>query len=173
MARFDFNTSEYEDVNLDYEVIPEGDYEMMLEESELKETSTGGMLISAQFQILGPSHAGRKVWTNFNIENRSEKAQKIGRAQVAMLMRACGKPNSNDTDDIVNIPFIGSVDIEAGTGGYKDKNIVTGFHPKDGAPVANTAPKAAAPAPSRPAPAPAKPAATPAKAGATQKAPWD
>jgi hypothetical protein len=52
MARFNFDVSEY-DAPQDFEIIPEGtEVRMKCTEAEDKETSTGGEMVAATFQII-------------------------------------------------------------------------------------------------------------------------
>lgn len=185
MARFDFNVEEYNDFEGggSFEPIPEGEYEVICEEAEEKQTQSGGTMIKAKFRVLGPTHANRVIYNNFNIVNKSEKAQEIGRRQLSTWARAVGKPNASDTDELLNLPFIGVIGVEEGDAKYGPQNRFNGFKSKSG----NAAPVAAKPAP-KPAAAPAStpsakeeaPAANPAPAPASpskpagsKKAPWD
>lgn len=166
MAKFGFNIAEVEaNTPASYDPIPEGDYQLKALEAEEKTTARGdGTYIKVKFEVItrGP-HAGRLLWQNFNVVNPSETAQRIGRQQLAAWAAACGRPDADDTDKLLERPFAASVGIERGTGGYKDSNRIKAFlMPAD----------ESAPAPAAPARAPARaaaPAATPAK-GAN---PWD
>lgn len=183
MARFGFDVNTYEaDTGPgNYEPIPEGEYQLMCEEAEEKQTSTGsGSYIKARFQVLGPTHTGRLLWMNFNIHNKSQKAEEIGRKQIAGWARACGLPNAADTDELINRPFHASVTIEEDkTGKYAPQNRISGFKVETApAPKVSSAPRAASAAAPSPA-APSGPAAvassaapSPSKAGG-KKAPWD
>jgi len=129
MARFGFDVEEVEVTDRgDFEIIPEGT-EVVLKatECEDKETAKGGTYLATTFEIVKGEHAKRKIWQNFNIVNSSDKAQKIGREQVAGWARACGKPNAKDSDMLLDRPFSAVLGIEKGTGGYKDKNIIKSF----------------------------------------------
>tara|TARA_R110000868_G_scaffold114309_4_gene306306 strand:- start:2750 stop:3286 length:537 start_codon:yes stop_codon:yes gene_type:complete len=177
MARFGFNTAEYEpDTGSGgaYTPIPEGEYELMCEEAEEKKTSAGtGVYIKAKFQVLGPTNTGRFIFMNFNIQNPSSKAEEIGRRQISGWAAACGRPNAADTEELLNMPFKANVTIEPGQGQYGPQNRISGYK------VAQTAPKTTFAAPAtKPtlvaAPAPASapaPAQTAKPAG--KKAPWD
>jgi hypothetical protein len=162
MAKFGFDSSEV-DVNEgpSYELLPEGEYTMKAIDAEEKETSTGGEMIVAKFEVIGGKHDGRWVWMNFNIVNRSEAAQRIGRQQLVAWATACGKPDANDTDKLLDKRFNAIVGIQKGTGGYKDSNTIKQFLFGDA-----SSPKAA-PAESKAAPA-EKPAAV-----ASGSNPWD
>ena len=167
MAKFGFDVS---DVTPDtgatggsYDPIPDGEYYLKALEAEEKSTSAGtGSYIKVKFEVIKGEYAGRWIWQNFNINNPSEKAQRIGRQQVAAWCAACGKPDADDTDKLLEKPFRADVTIEKGTGGYKDSNRIKAFLFEN---AETGAPKAAA----KPAPKPAAPAASAAKS----TNPWD
>jgi hypothetical protein len=190
MASFNFSANEYDDFEGggNFDPVPEGEYEMMGEDAEEKSTSSGGTMIKAKFRILGPEFKNRVVFNNFNIVNKSETAQEIGRRQLSTWARAVGKPNASDTDELLNRPFIGLVGVEAASGNYGPQNRLNGFKAKEenvmraaSTPAPKAAPSpvsfAAPSAPVAPAtpPAVAPPAAaSPSKPGSTgKKAPWD
>ena len=172
MATFGFNLG---DIDADagptgsYEPIPDGEYQLMCEEAEQRQTKAGtGYYIRAKFRVLGPTNANRIIFMNFNTHNPSSKAEEIGRRQLAGWARACGLPNAGDSDQLVNRPFNAEVGTEKGSGDYGPQNIITGFKTPNGA-----APKATpAPAKSTPAAAASSAAPSPSKP-AGKKAPWD
>lgn len=181
MARFDFDISDY-DAPQDFEIIPEGtEVRMKCTEAEDKETKSGGEMVACTFQIVEGEYKGRRVWTNFNTVNSSEKAQNFGRRMLSGWARACGKPNAKSTDELLEKPFWCKLGIEKGTGQYKDKNVIASFlMPEEAAaPTPKSAPtepdsekETSAPAPKKTAePPPSKPAAAPAASG--KKNPWD
>jgi hypothetical protein len=163
MAKFGFDVS---DVAPDtgvtggsYDPIPDGDYFLKALEAEEKATSRGdGTYIKVKFEVAKGEYSGRLLWQNFNINNPSEKAQRIGRQQLVAWATACGKPDADDTDKLLDKPFRAAVSIEKGTGGYADSNRIKAFLFDQG-----DTPKAAAP----------KPATAPAPAAAKSANPWD
>lgn len=166
MAKFGFDVSEVDATQQggggSREPIPDGDYTLKALEAEEKATSTGGTMIKVKFEVVGGEHNGHWIWQNFNVVNKSEKAQQIGRQQIVAWATACGKPNADDTDKLLDKPFKGTVGLEKGSGGYADRNVVKAF-------LFETpdAPAAKAPAASKPATPAAKPAASKAAN------PWD
>ena len=165
MAKFGFDVS---DVTPDtgatggsYDPIPEGEYVLKALDAEEKTTSKGdGSYIKVKFEVAKGEYSGRLLWQNFNINNPSEKAQRIGRQQLVAWAAACGKPDADDTDKLLDKPFRADVTIEKGTGGYSDSNRIKAFLFDQEAAPAKTAPKPAAK------PAAAAPAAKSAN-------PWD
>lgn len=150
MAKFGFNAAEVE-VNTapaDYSPIPEGEYTLKALDAEEKSTARGdGSYIKVKFEVVKGEHAGRLLWQNFNINNPSERAQQIGRQQLVSWAAACGKPDAEDTDQLLEKPFLAAVGIEPGTGGYKDSNRIKAFLFSAAAPASKPAPKSAPPAP--------------------------
>jgi len=169
MAKFGFETSEFEGTSNTFEIMPEGEYTLKATEAELKETKKGdGAYLAVTFEVVKGAHAGRKVWQNFNIHNPSEKAQQIGREQIAGWGKAAGKPNAQDSDELLERNFQAKLGIEKGTGGYSDKNLIKAFLTPSAA-ASSAEPAAAAPKVEKKA-APAAPAAP---AGDKKKNPWD
>lgn len=156
MAKFGFDTS---DVTPDtgtaggsYDPIPEGEYILKAVDAEEKTTSAGtGSYIKAKFEVVKGEHAGRLLWQNFNINNPSEKAQRIGRQQLVAWATACGKPDADDTDKLLDKPFSAAVSIEKGTGGYSDSNRIKAFMFDRETPAAKPAARAPASSPAAPA----------------------
>jgi hypothetical protein len=166
MAKFGFDVS---DVTPDtgatggsYDPIPDGEYVLKALEADEKATSAGtGSYIKVKFEVVKGEYTGRLIWQNFNTNNPSEKAQRIGRQQLVAWATACGKPDADNTDKLLDKPFTAAVSIEKGTGGYSDSNRIKAFLFNQEAAPAKAAPKPAA----KPAPA-----AAPASKSAN---PWD
>jgi len=161
MAKFNFDVSEV-DVNatVSRDPVPAGDYVLKCLEAEEKQTRSGGTMIKAKFEVVGGDYDGKWIWENYNIVNASEKAQNIGRQQLVSWATACGKPDADDTDKLIDRKFTATVGIEMGTGGYSDSNKIKSY----------LMPEAA----EKPAKAPAKAAARAAKPAAGKTAnPWD
>jgi hypothetical protein len=166
MAKFGFDVS---DVTPDtgatggsYDPIPDGEYVLKALDAEEKTTSAGtGSYIKVKFEVVKGEYSGRLIWQNFNVNNPSEKAQRIGRQQMVAWATACGKPDADDTDKLLEKQFTAAVSIEKGTGGYSDSNRIKAFLFNQEAAPAKAAPKPAA----KPAPA-----AAPASKSAN---PWD
>lgn len=132
MAKFNFDSSEVDMNNAtagggNYDPIPDGEYTLEAIDAEEKETAAGGVMIKAKFEVVGGEYAGRWIWQNFNVVNKSEKAQNIGRAQLVAWATAAGKPEADDTDKLLGKKFKALVGIQEGTNGYKDSNRVKAF----------------------------------------------
>lgn len=111
-----------------FEVIPEGWYNMLVEESEVKPTKdavdTGNCYLKLKLKVIDGQYANRVIFTNLNIKNSNEVAEKIAKAQLSALCHAIGVLNFTQTEQLHNIPFKAKVKISKG--GLKDKNDPSG-----------------------------------------------
>jgi len=140
-SKFGFDLNEYEVEERSYEPLPKGEYELKCTEAEEKTTQKGGQMIAATFEVVKGEYANRKIWNNYNTHNDSDKAQRIGREQLAAWARASGKPNASSVDELLERAFTAVLDIEKGTNGYSDRNKIIGYVAKGSAPAAKAAPK--------------------------------
>ena len=86
----------------DFEPVPQGLYQAKIAGAELKPTKAGnGEYVSVRFDITGPSHQGRVVFTNLNLQNPNPKAEEIGRGQLADIMRAIGLSRMKNCEQII------------------------------------------------------------------------
>ena len=142
-----------------YDLLPAGWYTASITETDVKDTKDGrGKYIKVRYDITGPTHQGRVVFGNLNIQNPSSEAERIGRQQFGDLLRSLGMDRIQDTDQLVG----GNVQVKVGirkdkTGQYEDQNDIRGFKaPESGGTIIQQAPKM-----TKTATAPAVKAATP------------
>jgi hypothetical protein len=173
---FDANT--VQPASADFEPIPGGWYQFVIEKSELKPTKAGtGAMISLMAKVQGPTHANRVVFGNINYQNPNAQAQEIGQRQLSALCHSIGVLNLNNVGQLCGIPFEGRIKITAPTYNvkgdvnsgilYEARNEFMGFR----AIGAGTAGAGSAPAASAPKAAPAVKAAPAAPAVAAKVAP--
>lgn len=167
MANFGFDPNEYKNSEGggSYDPLPDGKYLLACEEANHKNTANGEG-INAKFDVVSGEYAGRKVFLFFNTVNKSDKAQQIGREQLATWARACGKPNASDTDQLVGVPFMADIYTEKAKPGsqYGDQNRIGRWYMKDGSEPGSTAA-------SKPTTAGTKPINDPAQQGPSTQAP--
>lgn len=148
-----FNAADLPQGTGNFDPIPAGVYTASITQANLKDTKDGtGKMIAIRYDITGPSHQGRVIFSNINIRNKSPKAEEIGRQQLGDIMRAIGLASLQDTDQLIGGQLQIKVDIEKKEG-YEARNQVKGFKALSGSPA--PAPAAA------PAQAPAAGAAPP------------
>jgi len=145
MARLDigFSADELPESRGDYEPLPEGWYSAEIGDAEIRVTKDGtGQYIRCRYNITGPTKAGRVVFGNLNIMNKSQKAEEIGRQQLGELMRCIGLGRIEDTDQLIGCPLQIKLSIRPAENGYAAQNEVRGFRVAEGAAPAKTAPAA-------------------------------
>lgn len=157
---FTYNAADIPQEDRSYDPVPAGWYTATITNAEVKPTRDGsGEYIKCRFDITGPSHEGRVVFTNFNTRNKSDVAERIGVQQLGALMRAIGLPTLSNTDQLIGGTCSIKVSIRPADGQYEAQNEVKAFKDVNG----SAPPSGVAPAPQQ-----AAPAATP--AGGTP--PW-
>lgn len=158
MAQFDFDPSTVETrEGFDGELLPAGNYLSVITASAVKDTKDKtGKYIEIEETIQQEGYRGRKVWTNLNVRNKSEKAEKIGQEQLKELLIALGRADRKmtDTGQLHGIPHVIKVFVEKDESGrYSDKNGIKGFLPASKGAGSPAQPRPT-PAASGPAPAP-------------------
>lgn len=166
-----------------YEPIPEGDYDFLIEDCEAKLSQNQKMMYVAKNKVESGPHAGRLVWHNHVIshENPNALAWFFRNMKVLGLGQEFFASNPSDhqvAEALKGKRFRGNVQIRKWQG--QDKNEIKQFYtassgalgngmavPQQAAPAA----PAFAPAPAAPAPAPAPQFATPPPAAQPAPAP--
>ena len=157
----EFNVDSLPQGTSNFEPLPEGWYNATITSAQIGETKAGdGKYIKVRYDITGPSHQGRVIFSYLNIKNASTKAEEIGRAQLGEIMRAIGLAKVTDTDQLIGKVIGIKLTIKRDAKG--DGNDVRGYKAIGSSPAAFPA---AAPAGA----APAAKSATPNKFGAS---PW-
>lgn len=126
-----FATVQADDGN-NFTPVPAGDYLFQIDSTELKDTKDGsGQYVKVSFSIVGPSYQGRKIFQNYNIFNKNEQAERIGRAQLKALTNAVGLDTLRDTDELIGKSLGAHVTIQPGKNGYSDSNRLSRYSPAD------------------------------------------
>lgn len=116
-----------------FDPIPEGWYDAIIAKAEVKPTKDGtGKYINVRYDVLGPTHQGRVVFSIVNIRNKSAQAQSIGVQQLGSIMRAIGLNRVDDTDQLIGGTLQIKVTIRKQEG-YEPTNDVRGFKATEGA----------------------------------------
>jgi len=97
-----FDATAHDTEQRDYEEIPNGIYKMEIEASDVAETSNGsGTILKTTNVVVEPEeYKGRKLFNNYNLENKNPQAQEIGQKQFASLCRAIGVTEVEDSEDL-------------------------------------------------------------------------
>lgn len=150
----------------DFDVIPAGQYQAQIVESEVVDTKARtGKMLKLTWEIMSGQFERRKVFHQINIVNQSAKAQEIGQRELAEICEATGAGVIKNSDALHFKPVMIRIAIEKQEG-FDDKNIV-----KRVKPMAGNAPAAAARPATQPAQQPAQAQPRPAAAGGGSR-PW-
>lgn len=130
MAKINFNASSVQPAApRSSEPLPAGLYQVEITNSELKELKSGnGQGLSLEFTVIDPQeHAGRKVWTNLNVQHSNPTAQDIGLGQLFALCKACGIDELEDTDQLFGQIVRIKTKVREGQNGYGPRAEVIGY----------------------------------------------
>jgi hypothetical protein len=150
-----FNADDQDYSVIDFEPLPQGDYRVVMTESETKRTKNlDGEYVNCKLVVIEGKYANRIVFHKLNLKNQNQVAVKIANAQLGKMIKAVGLQTIRNTSEIHNKPFVISVTVEPGQNGYKPQNKVTDIKaigtPTTQAPQAVQAPaQPAAPAPAQ------------------------
>lgn len=108
-----------------FELIPDGTYLFEIDEAEIKPTKSGeGEYLKIRLTCLTKGFEKKKCWEIFNIHNKSEKAQNIGRSQLKSMLTAAGKePKLNDPKELIGLKVSAHIGTQESSG-FNPKNIV-------------------------------------------------
>jgi hypothetical protein len=113
-----------------YEPIPAGWYEAEVAKSEMKDTKSGGKMLSVQFKIIDGDYEKRVVYANFNLVNSNPQAVEIAQRELGNLIHACGLEDIEDSVDLHGIPIAIRVKIQEGTAAYPEpRNAIAAYKP--------------------------------------------
>ena len=129
---FKFAEDEFKDT---FDLIPAGKIlDVMITKAEEKDTKSGGTRLSLAVTVDGEEYTGRKLFNNFNLVcPTSEKAQEIGRHELASLCRSVGLPEGYETpEDLVGRSLTVKVTVTPANGAYEEKNSFRPVKTKEG-----------------------------------------
>ena len=126
--KLEFNADDVEVVDEDFSVLPPGEYPVIVEDSEFRETKAGdGHYLFLQLSVIDGHGKNRKLFDRLNLDNPNAQAVEISKKQLASLCRAIGKQKITDSGELHDIPVIARVEIRKGSNGYEDSNDIKGY----------------------------------------------
>jgi hypothetical protein len=131
MATLNFNANEV-DPAVGFEPVPAGKYVAVITESELKPTKAGtGSYLQLTFQIIEGEFKGRLLWARLNLDNPSEMAVKIARAELSAICRAVNVMAPKDSLELHNLPLTISVGCKKRDDTGEITNEIKGYEGKE------------------------------------------
>lgn len=126
--------------------LPEGDYDVEIDDTEEKETKSGtGRYLQVTFKVISGPHADRKIWARLNLANSSEKAVEIARMDLAAICRAVGLVQPKTITQFIGRRLIVRVAHKGNDPQYGPSAEIVRYHAAGEAPkkaAAKAAPKA-------------------------------
>ena len=121
--------------------VPNGDYPVVITESEMKDTkSGGGQYLQLVLEVIEGPYKGRKVWDRLNLVNPNVTAVEIGQRALSQICHAINHLNLTDTVELHGKPMIAKLVVKQSPG-YDDSNEVKEYKAYSGAaPIAATPP---------------------------------
>ena len=179
-----FDATAHDTTQNDYSELPNGIYELEVESSDVVPTKAGdGTLLKTTMVVLRPeAYEKRKLFGQYNLENKNPTAQEIGQKQFASLCRAIGVRDVEDSEDLHFKAFTVKIGLgkPSKDGQYPARAEIKRYYFADEGQLPEPAIDAEQPAPTKPANDNRQPAARaagndnrPAAAtGTTGKRPW-
>ncbi len=94
------------DPNTEFDPVPAGQYLAIITESEMKPTkNNNGSYLQLTLEILEGEYKGRKLWARLNLNNPSDTAVKIARAELSSICRAMNVMTPKDSVELHNLPI--------------------------------------------------------------------
>ena len=97
-----YDTKDIPEGDGDFQPLPAGWYEADIGSVEMRTTKAGtGEYAAVRFNITGPTHAGRVVFSNYNLRNPNPATEGFAEKEFKRLGAACGIATIDDTDQLV------------------------------------------------------------------------
>lgn len=99
----------------DFSNLPNGDYQLEITASEIKQKNEGtrdhSINLSVTIDVLAPEEMkGRKIFSNYNLQHPNSQVQEIGQRQFACLLRSLELTDApEDSDELHFISFMARI----------------------------------------------------------------
>lgn len=117
-----------------FDVLPAGEYDVVITNSEVKPTSTGGKMLKLQLQVMNGQYQNRLLFDNLNLWNNSQKAVQIARGTLSAICRAVNILTPQDSSELHGKPLRVKVVIEK-SDEYGEQNRVKAYKPREAGPA--------------------------------------
>lgn len=127
-----YNTEDNNATMEDRSPLPNGDYVMVIDSSQIKATKAKtGHYLALTFKVLSPaSHKGKVVFENLNLDNPNPIAVEIAEKTLNTICQACNKPGVEDSDELHGIPMLISI-VEDDSNPQYPGNKITAYNEVD------------------------------------------
>jgi len=112
MANLGFNPEEYGEMD-DFSPLPEGNYNVVISDSRIKQNRSGEDMVVMTFTVLDGDERGRTIKNFYGIHSANEVARRINRQEIKSIIVACGLQSAVDTQQLHSIPLTIKVAVES------------------------------------------------------------
>ena len=137
-----------------YNVVPTGEYDVVVSKAEIKETKSGGSMLILGYEVQSGDQAGKTIKHTMNIVNQDPDTVRIAKEQLKRVAIATGHKNPNfvgDSDELINKnPFSLTVEETVNKQGYPENRIKAIVKTSVEADTSFEAPKISAPTTKKP-----------------------
>lgn len=122
-----------------FELLPSGNYRVVITRSELKTTRAGdGKYLALTMQILSGKHMNRFLFDNLNITNQNPKTVAIAKSRLAEICEAVGVITPGDSSELHDKPFVAVVSVGKRKDTGEDQNKIKRYCSSESMPISDT-----------------------------------
>jgi len=155
-----------------FEPLQNGEYTMVITDSEMKPSKSGGQYLQLILEVVDGQNKGRKVWDRLNLENSNRTAVEIAQRQLSQLCHAIGIMCPDDSQDLHNKPILVKIAYRPASGKFEASNDVKGYKPLGGSVAAPAQTQQAKPQKQKPQQQPMQQQPAPSKPSNQSAPPW-
>ena len=101
----DLSKINYDEASTGFDVLPEGEYLVIVTEAKEGETKAGDEKIDFIYEIQDEGSKGRKIFDSMNLGHSKDKVRAIAIFQFLALQKAVGVERPDALEELFNIPF--------------------------------------------------------------------
>lgn len=125
----DFDATQVDPTNT-FDPVPAGDYEVMITDSEKKNTANGnGKYLQLTLEIQSGEFKGRMLFDRLNLDNPNRTAVEIAQRQLSQICHAIGELRLTDSRQLHEKPLIARVKVRPAQGEFEASNLIAGYKP--------------------------------------------
>ncbi|NRA38574.1 MAG: DUF669 domain-containing protein [Planctomycetes bacterium] len=107
MVSMNFNATQHEPQNGEFDALPAGEYQACIVSSEIKDTKKrDGRYLELTIEIIDGQSKGRMVWERLNIQNPNADAVAIANGRLSAICHALAVMEISDSAQLHNKPMI-------------------------------------------------------------------
>lgn len=128
MAQLSFDASQVAPNAGTPDPVPDGWYNVMIDQSEMKPTKDGaGTYLELRFNVIDGQYANRKLFARLNLRNNNPVAQEIAYGELSAICHSTGVMQLQDSQQLHGIPLKVKAKVRPAKDGYDASNDLSGY----------------------------------------------